>query len=107
VVEKNNKLEVFLARNYSSFYLLKLSVQYPDNKEVFITDGPVVLTNSTSQPMQDCDQEEVNTRLIVHLVDALKKGLKTCLISTVDINAVVILIGKFSHVLTINFDASI
>lgn len=104
MVEKNNKLEVFLARNYSSFYLLKLSVQYPDNKEVFITDGPVVLTNSTSQ---DCDQEEVNTRLIVHLVDALKKGLKTCLISTVDINAVVILIGKFSHVLTINFDASI
>ena len=57
--------------------------------------------------MQNCDQKEADSRLVVHLVDALKKGVKSYLICTVDTDVAVILIGKFSNLLTIYFDASI
>ena len=49
-----------------------ISFKYPDNKEVFVTDGPFVLTNSTTQSMQQCNHEEVDMRLVIHLIDARK-----------------------------------
>ena len=49
-----------------------------------------------------CDHEEADTRIVVHLVDALKKGQKTCLVRTVNTDVIVILIGKFYHLLTLN-----
>ena len=50
--------------------------------------------------MLPCDHED--TMLVVHLVYALKNGCKTCLIRTVDTDVVVIIIGKFYHLLTLN-----
>ena len=57
-----------------------ISFKYPDNKEVFFTDCPFLLTNSTTQSMQQCNHEEADTRLVIHLIDALKKGLSICLV---------------------------
>ena len=45
--------------------------------------------------MQPCDHEEADTRMLVHLQDALRDGATTCLVRTVDTDVVVILIGKF------------
>lgn len=84
-----------------------MSSKYPDNKEIFVTDGPFVLTNSTTHAMPQCDHEEVDTRLVVHIADALKKWLSTCLVRTVDTDVIVILIGKFPYVIAVNSDASI
>ena len=74
-----------------------MSFKYLDNKEVFVTDGPIVLTNSTTQAMPRCDHEEGDTRLAVHIADALKKELSTCLAHTVDKDVIVILIGRFPY----------
>ena len=38
--------------------------------------------------MPSCDHEDVDTRLIVHIVDALTKGQSTCLVRTVDTDVV-------------------
>ena len=57
--------------------------------------------------MSLCDHEEADTRLIVHIGDALTKGWSTCLVRTVDTDVVVILIGKFFHFKTLNSAANI
>ena len=44
--------------------------------------------------LQACNHEEADTRMLIHLLDAVK----CCLIRTVDTDVIVILIGKL-HVL--------
>jgi len=45
--------------------------------------------------MPDCDHEEADTRLFVHLKDALDKGDRRVLIRTVDTDVIVIAVGVF------------
>jgi len=52
--------------------------------------------------MQVCEHEEVDTRTLLHLQDALTNGSFTCLVHTVGIDVVVIIIGKFNTLLTKN-----
>ena len=95
--DEGNKQELFqfLSQKISSF-------DYPVGKEVFVTSDVNVLTKGSSHDMLPCDHEEADTRLLVHLVDALKNGCSTCVVRTVDTDIVVILIGKFYQLLTIN-----
>ena len=46
--------------------------------------------------MPQCDHEEADTRIVVHIADALKKGLSTFLVRTVDTDVIVILIARFN-----------
>ena len=57
--------------------------------------------------MASCDHEEADTRLIVHIVDALTKGRNTCLVRTVDTDIVMILVGKFHYFTILNLNANI
>ncbi|KAG0724638.1 hypothetical protein GWK47_040164 [Chionoecetes opilio] len=75
------------------------SNDWPDGKEVFITSGTDVISRGSDHSMPRCDHEEADTRIVVHLKDALDKGCTTCLVRTVDTDVVVILIGKY-HSLT-------
>ena len=61
-----------------------MALKFPSGREIFVTDEPFILTNSTTQSMPQCNHEEADTRLVIHLIDALKKGLSTCLVCTVD-----------------------
>ncbi len=61
----------------------------------FATSGIAVINIGTSQCMQSCNHEEADTRMLVHLQDALRNGATTCLVRTVDTDVVVVLIGKF------------
>ena len=51
--------------------------------------------------MAKTDQEEADTRMVLHLLNALQRGSKTCLICTVDTDVVVILIGRFDKLTAI------
>ncbi len=57
--------------------------------------------------MESCDHEEADTRLLVHLQDALQNNHANCLVRTVDTDVVVILIGKFHHLITLCQDVNI
>jgi len=46
--------------------------------------------------MSQCDHEEADTRICVHLQDALTKGARNFLISTVDTDVIVVLVGVSS-----------
>ena len=89
-------------RSFFDFSPKKSSFDYPEGKEVFVTSDINVLTNGSSHDMSPCDHEEADTRLLVYLGDALKNGCSTCVVRTVDTDVVVILIGNFHHLISIN-----
>ena len=100
--DENNKQELFefLSSRIATF-------SYSDGKEVFVTQGQEVLTDRITLEMPSCDHEEADTRLIVHIIDALNKGQSTFLVRTVDTDVVVILVGKFFHFTSLNPAADI
>ena len=64
-----------------------------DGKAVYITKGTEVISNHT--PMDKCTQEEADSRMIVHIVHAIKEGCKKMLVQSGDTDVLVILIGHF------------
>ena len=95
--DDNNKKDLFdfLSGKLSSF-------EYPVGKEVYVTSGTEVLSKGTDQQMDTCDHEEADTRLLVHIVDAIQKGHSNCLIRTIDTDVIVILVVKFFYLLSLN-----
>ena len=57
--------------------------------------------------MPICDHEEADTRLIVHVQDAVKNSFRTCLVRTVDTDVIVILVGKLYFFKTLCADIDI
>ena len=45
--------------------------------------------------MPNCNHEEADTRIVVHIAHALEQGEKTIYVRTVDTDVVVILAGAF------------
>ena len=58
-----------------------------------------VETVNLSQVMPECDHEEADTRICVHVKHALENGCQKCLIRTVDTDVIIILIGVFFRML--------
>ncbi len=80
--------------------------EYPESKELFVTHGQSDLANKITLQIPQCDHEEADTQLIVHGANALSKGQSTCLVCTVDTDVVVILVGKFYYLTTLNSNAT-
>ena len=76
------------------------STECPAGKQIFITSGITVAGTETNHSMLPCNHEEADTRILIHLLDALEHGSTICLVRTVDTDVVVILIGKFHALLT-------
>ena len=52
-----------------------------------------------SHPMQAYNHEEADTRILIHLQDALHNGATTCLVRSVDTDVIVIIIARFYDLL--------
>ena len=76
--------------------------EYPVD-EVYITSGQSVVSKGSSEPMPATDHEEADSRMCLHIADALQKGAKTVMVSTVDTDVVVILAGIFFDLLEQRF----
>ena len=74
--------------------------------EQFEDDGFVVPSCGLSVPMDDCNHEEADTRIMVHIRHALEQGAETVLVRTVDTDVVVILVGLFFDLVTIQPSSS-
>lgn len=79
----------------------------PANKHVVITSGSSVIIKGSIRSMESCNHEEADTRLMVHLLDAILNGYHKVLIRTVDTDVVVIVIGRFSYFKSICQDINI
>jgi hypothetical protein len=91
--DDNNKAELF---DYLSNKVCAHS--FPEGKLVVITAGENVLSNHQEFSMQSCSHEEADTRIVVHLMNALETGSKIFSIRTVDTDVLIILIGKFHDI---------
>ncbi len=88
--EPTNKKELF------AYLTTKIEVfSWPPDKAVYVTSEQGVVCNTSSNSMSDCNHEEADTRITVHILHALKHGAKTVCVRTVDTDVVVILIGMF------------
>ena len=70
---------------------------YPIGRD-YISSGKFVVSKSSSEPMPATDHEEADTRMCLHVIDAVQKGANTIKVCTVDTDVVVILVGIFFKV---------
>ena len=56
----------------------------PEHKEIIVTSGTTAVLRGSDRSMELCDHEEADTRLLIHLLDALRNGCTNCLVRTVD-----------------------
>ena len=57
--------------------------------------------------MPPCDHKEADTRICVHLKDAIKKGARNVFIQTVDTDVIVIIAGIFIELQRVYSDLDI
>lgn len=92
--DSNNKSELF------AFLTSKISqFIFPTNKTVYVTSGQSVIHVSTTSGMMNCNHEEADTRIVVHVLHALNQGMKSIKVRTVDTDVVIILVGAFFDLL--------
>ena len=85
-----NKKELF------AFLTSKVEeLKLPPAKAAYVTSGQAVVSIGASTPMKNCNHEEADTRVVVHIVHALEQEAKTIQVRTVDTDVVVILAGTF------------
>lgn len=66
-------------------------------KVMFVAENGV--SNIGGGPMDVCNHEEADTRILVHMTDALKNGAVNIMVRTVDTDVIVIIIGQFHDIL--------
>ena len=94
--DSDNKQELF------AFLSAKVALtSFPNGKTVVITSEERVIVQGNDFDMPKTNHEEADTKMVLHLLDALQRGSKTCLIRTVDTDVVVILIGMFEQLTAI------
>eukprot|EP00745_Piridium_sociabile_P034704 TRINITY_DN5991_c0_g1_i13.p1 TRINITY_DN5991_c0_g1~~TRINITY_DN5991_c0_g1_i13.p1 ORF type:complete len:843 (-),score=177.10 TRINITY_DN5991_c0_g1_i13:511-3039(-) len=100
LANSDNKKELF------SFLSKKVTEgQFPDDKDVYITAGDQVNHLGNSPPMDQCNHEEADTRVLVHLLHALQTS-SVGMVHTGDTD-VVILLSNFNHIMALNPNAEI
>ena len=70
-------------------------LKLPPAKATYVTSGQAVVSIGASTPMKNCNHEEADTRVVVHIVHALEQGARTIQVCTVDTDFVAILAGTF------------
>ncbi len=72
-----------------------------DGKAIYATQGVDVVCSSTSMDLSElapCSHEEADTRLLLHVADAVKKGFKSVCIRTVDTDVVIVAIACYHQI---------
>ena len=92
--DSSNKKELFDFLTYKVANFV-----FPEGKAVYITSEESVLTVCSSSPMPNCNHEEADTRIVVHVLHAFQQGLTNVQVRTVDTDVVVVLIGVFHKLL--------
>ena len=79
----------------------------PHDEEIVVTSGVTSIVRGAIRYMTQCDHEEADTRMLIHLLEALRNGSTNCLVHTVDTDVFVILFGKFHHLVSFCQDVNV
>lgn len=91
-----NKTELFSFLSCEAVHL-----PLAQGKELYATDGTGVLCSPTElclACLAPCSHEEADTRLLLHVADAVQKGCKKVTIRTVDTDVVVLAVASFNKI---------
>jgi len=94
VSENKTELFEFLSRQVTS-------MPVEDDRQIYATvDKTVICTPSDCDitNLSPCSHEEADTRLFLHVLDAVQKGLKKVVIRTVDTDVVALALSMFSNI---------
>ena len=85
LLDQNNKMELFTL-------LTSKVIEFvcPPSKVVYVTSG-----ERAGSDMTNCNHKEADTRVVVHILNALEQGMKSVNVRTVDTDVVIILAGAF------------
>jgi hypothetical protein len=89
-----NKAELF------HFLSLHVTAQvFSAGKQVIVTDGSHVISSPAGvhDALDPCSHEEADTRMLLHVADAVKNGHTRVMIRTVDTDVVVLAVACFSR----------
>ena len=92
--ENKTELFAFLAHNITS-------ISTEEGKDVYTTHGSDVLCSTVDADLTNlapCSHEEVDTRLLLHVADAVQKGFRKVCVRTVDTDVVVLAIAMFDRI---------
>ena len=95
--DSTNKTELFE-------FLADKVVEQRYEKTVVVTKGAGALSNNIMTDLKElspCNHEEADTRLFLHVKDALKKGFSTVMLKANDTDVLVIAVAAFSQLQTI------
>lgn len=84
-------------RTVTELTLYGTSIKKTASKRLPEKNEEKVMSSGSGEGMQQCDHEEADTRICVHLKNALDKDARTILVRTVDTDVIVIPIGQFFH----------
>ena len=97
--DTKNKKELF------AFLTSKAAgIIWPQNESVYITSGQYIESLNSNSPMSACNYD---TRIVVQVLHALEQGMKSVLVLTVDKDVIVILVGVYGKLATIQPSAVI
>ena len=71
------------------------------------TGQSVVSCGNSEDMMPNCDHEEADTRIVVHILHALEHGATTVQVRTVDTDVIAILVGAYHNLIVTNPAAEI
>ena len=91
--DPSNNIELF-----SLFTNTAARQEVADKKELYITSDESVISIGNAPSMPNCNHEEADTRIVVHLLHSVQRGNKKILVKTVDTDIIVILLGKFEEI---------
>ncbi|KAG5863644.1 hypothetical protein JTB14_032330 [Gonioctena quinquepunctata] len=74
-----NKTELF---NFLTFKIVEF--KWPPGKDIYVTSGKAVEQIGSNIPMKNCNHEEADERIVVHVLHSLQLGAKSILVRTVD-----------------------
>ncbi len=62
---------------------------------MYVITGQDVMCRVPYMPMSSCNLEEADSRICVHIQDAIEKGARKVCIRTVDTDVIIIIAGIF------------
>ena len=76
------------------------SISGDDSKEIISTSGQRVISSRSSNNdyLQPCNHEEADTRIVLHLSDAVQRGHSDIIICTADTDVVVLVVSNFHKI---------
>ena len=105
VMPKNWKdlLRVDQNKTELSGFLSREAIHIPiaDGKDMYATCGTEVLCSPAESDLTSlapCSHKEVGTRLLLHVADAVQKGIRKVAIRTVDTDVMVLAVAPFNNI---------